>query len=188
MRSEHNVERVFVQLETENLILKPIDMSDKEFIYRQFSDSDVCRFLVDAEPLANIEEAEALIDWYTTPEPRGHHRWVIIRKVDTKPIGTCGYHNWNIKENICEIGFDLSSECWGKGYMTEALHRALKVGFENMDLNRIQAFVHVQNSRSVDLLLKLGFAQEGIIRDNHFFRGRYYDHFCFSLLRREWNP
>lgn len=71
--------------------------------------------------------------------------------------------------------------------MTESLHRAVKVGFENMGLNRIQAFVYVQNTRSVDLLLRLGFTQEGIIKDKHLFRGRYYDHFCFSLLKREWN-
>lgn len=187
--SEHNGKKVFIQLETKNLILKPVDMSDKEFIYKHFSNSDVCRFLLDADdlPCTDMKEAEALIDLYMTPAPRRHNRWVIIRKSDTVPIGTCGYHNWDIHNNICEIGYDLSREYWGKGYMMEALHRALRVGFENMGLNRIQAFVYVQNTRSVNLLLRLGFTQEGIIKDKYFFRGRYYDHFCFSLLKMEWN-
>jgi ribosomal-protein-alanine N-acetyltransferase len=179
--------KVCVRLETENLILKPIEMSYKEYIFKQFSNSDVTRFMVDEEPFSKMEEAEKLINSYTVPEPRMQHRWVIIRKSDTVPIGTCGYHNWNTKDNICEIGYDLSPEYWGMGYMTEALRKIITIGFENMDLNRIQAFVHVQNSRSVDLLLRLGFKQEGIVREQFFFRGKYYDHFSFSLLKREWS-
>ena len=70
--------------------------------------------------------------------------------------------------------------------MAEALKRALKMGFEDMSLNRIQAFVYVDNIRSVNVLTRLGFSKEGIIRDKHFFRGKYYDHFCFSLLKSEW--
>jgi hypothetical protein len=41
--SEPNGEKVFVQLEAEKLILKSLEMSDKEFIFKQFSDPDVTR-------------------------------------------------------------------------------------------------------------------------------------------------
>jgi len=79
----------------------------------QFSDCEVCRFLVDAEPFKSMDEAEERINWYMHPEPRDHHRWVIIRKADGAFIGTCGYHNWDKNNNICEIGYDLSSAYWG---------------------------------------------------------------------------
>lgn len=184
--SENIVKQVFLDLETENLYLRQISMDDKEEIYKQFSDCEVCQFLMDFEPLTSMEEAEEVINWFMRPEPRNNHRWVIIRKADGAFLGTCGYHKWDKNNNICEIGYDLSSDYWGRGYMTEALKAAIKVGFENMGLNRIQGFVHVQNEKSVNLLLKLGFKQEGIIRDKHFFRGNYYDHYCFSLLKREW--
>ena len=72
--SEHNAEKVFVRLETENLILKPFEMSDKEFIFKQFSDLDVIRFRVGEEPVTRMEEAKALITSYTIPEPRRQHR------------------------------------------------------------------------------------------------------------------
>ena len=92
--SEPNGEKVFVRLEAEKLILKSLEMSDKEFIFKQFSDPDVTRFMVDEEPFTRMEEAEALINSYTIPEPRRQHRWVITRKSDTAPIGTYprGYH------------------------------------------------------------------------------------------------
>ena len=72
--------------------------------------------------------------------------------------------------------------------MTEALKGALKVGFENMGLNKIQGFVHLQNEKSINLLLRSGFKQEGISRDKYLFRGNYYDHYCFTLLKRDWQP
>jgi [ribosomal protein S5]-alanine N-acetyltransferase len=176
---------IFSEVETENLVLRPISLTDREFILQQFSDPDVCRFFVDEEPLSNIKEAETLINWYTVPEPRNRHRWIIFRKMDGIPIGTCGYHIWDIKNHICEIGYDLAYNYWGKGYMTEALRRAIVFGFEIMDLNRIQAFVHTENIRSINLLKKFNFTQEGIFRDKHLYRGNYYDHLFFSLLRRE---
>jgi ribosomal-protein-alanine N-acetyltransferase len=184
--TENSVKEIFVQIETENLVLRNINMSDKAFVYEQFSDSEVCRFLLDAEPFTSMKEAEKLIEWYIKPEPRGQHRWIIVRKADGASLGTCGYHNWNVNDRCCDIGYDLNNRCWGKGYMTEALQGILKFGFENMRLNRIQAFVYPQNIKSVNLLLRLGFTREGIIRDKHFFRGNYYDHYCFSLLKREW--
>ena len=184
--SERDSQNIFRRLETENLTLKPLETSDKEFIFKQFSDPEVTRYLVDDEPMTSIENAEEMIDFYTGPEASTRNRWIIIRKSDNEPIGTCGYHIWNKKDNICETGYDLSPAYWGKGYMTEAMRRVITTGFEDMGLNRIQAFVDVRNTRSANLALRLGFTQEGIIRDRHFFRGEYYDHYCFSLLKREW--
>jgi len=85
------------------------------------------------------------------------------------------------------LGYDLCPPYWGKGYMTEALTKLITTGFADMGLNRIQAFIDVRNTRSVNLASRLGFKNEGIARDKHLFCGKYYDHYCFSLLKREWN-
>lgn len=75
----------------------------------------------------------------------------------------------------------------GQGYMEEGLVVAIESGFNNMALNRINAFVALENINSIKLLEKLGFKNEGIYRDKHLFRGKYYDHYSFSLLKRDWN-
>jgi ribosomal-protein-alanine N-acetyltransferase len=185
--NEHKTKINSIRLEAENLVLRPIEISDRDFIFQQFSDPEVCQYLVDEEPFTKIEEAEELIQFYTVSEPRRQYRWIIVRKSDGKSMGTCGYHKWDIRNNSSEIGYDLAPPFWGKGYMTEALTAALKIGFTNMDLNRIQALIDVRNERSVNLVSKLGFKNEGIIRDKYRFRGEYYDHYCFSLLKKEWN-
>ncbi|MBT3362111.1 MAG: GNAT family N-acetyltransferase [Chloroflexi bacterium] len=184
--SKSNGKSVFGQIETERLLLEPIGMPYQEFVFNHFSDPVVTRFMVDEEPLTDMEGAAELIEFYTSPKEPRHNRWVLVTKSDSTPIGTCGYHKWNGKDNIAEIGYDLSPAYWGKGYMTEALKSATEVGFESMKLNRIQAFVDVNNIKSVSLAKRLGFTREGTVRDKHLFRGKYYDHYMFSLLRREW--
>ena len=73
---------LFRELETDRLLLKNISAKDSEFILAMFSNDEVNRFLFDAEPLKDIQEADELIDFYTQEEPRGHHRWVLVRKDD----------------------------------------------------------------------------------------------------------
>jgi ribosomal-protein-alanine N-acetyltransferase len=70
--------------------------------------------------------------------------------------------------------------------MREALDAVLTYGFGKMGLNRVQAMVHPDNARSIHLLGRLGFTCEGVLRDWRFYKGRFWDEACFSLLRHEW--
>ncbi len=49
--------------------------------------------------------------------------------------------------------------------MTEAMKAVLNHGFRKLNLNRVQAFVYVGNDKSCNLLKRLGFKSEGIIRE-----------------------
>jgi ribosomal-protein-alanine N-acetyltransferase len=55
-----------------------------------------------------------------------------------------------------------------------------------MRLNRIEALVYVENDRSIQLLQRLGFKQEGVLRDYYYLDGKFYDHYLFTLLQMEW--
>jgi ribosomal-protein-alanine N-acetyltransferase len=72
--------------------------------------------------------------------------------------------------------------------MSETLRVVLSHGFEQMRLNRIEAVVYVGNDRSIQLLKRLGFQQEGILRDYYYLDGGFYDHYLFALLLKDWNP
>ncbi len=176
----------FKDLTTERLNLRKFCYGDLNFVYRHFSDGEVCRYLFDNEPVKTLEEAEEIVLWANdisgSPD---HHRWILEVKGYGLPMGTCGFHRWDKRNKIAEIGYDLASGYRKKGYMTEALKAMLGYGFEKMVLNRIEAFVYVGNEDSLSLLEKLGFAKEGIIRDKHLFRGEFYDHYCLSLLKRD---
>ncbi len=67
--------------------------------------------------------------------------------------------------------------------MSEALTAIIDFGFETMELNRIEALVFPGNENSSKLLKKLGFHLDGLLRQNYFCKGKYWDELCFSLLR-----
>lgn len=175
----------FADLETERLYLRRFTKDDAGFVLKQFSEPRVCEYLVDEDPMTEPSQAAALIEWYLDPRRDNACRWVLALKSSLTAIGTCGYHNWSQRNRSAEIGYDLSPEFWRQGFMNEALAMVISYGFEAMDLNRIQAFVHVRNQPSLRLLSRLGFKSEGIIREKYLCRGEYHDHFCLSLLRRE---
>nr|WP_250886490.1 GNAT family protein [Bacillus sp. SM2101] len=70
--------------------------------------------------------------------------------------------------------------------MKEALTTTINSVFNNMNLIRINAFVAIENDQSKYLLKSLGFQNEGIYREKHLYRGKNYDHYSYSLLKREW--
>ena len=158
---------------------------DAEFLLAHFSDPDISRYLVDAEPLATLADADKIIAFYQHAD-HGQCRWMLIDKQSQATIGTCGFHLCEPSYHKCEVGFDLAKGYWGRGLMQEAVDRILDHGFTSLKMNRVEALVHPDNRQSIRLLEKLGFQREGTIRDRFFFRDRYYDHELFSLLSREW--
>jgi ribosomal-protein-alanine N-acetyltransferase len=158
---------------------------DVDFVYHEFSDPNITRYLMDEPPLTNRDEARDIVQFFSDPEKKTHNRWVLVRKIDNQSIGTCGFHKWEKQYFRAEIGYDMAPQFWGQGYMKESLEVVLANGFQQMGLNRIDALVAVENKRSLLLLQKLGFQQEGLLRDYFYLDGNFYDHFLLSLLKRE---
>ena len=114
-------------------------------------------------------------------------RWGIAQKQDNSIIGHCGFFDID-KYNCCaEISYCLKSGLWGQGIMTEALDAMLKFGFEDYGLNRIAARVMKGNDASIGALRKLGFVQEGLLRESLYKNGRYHDLLVFSVLKSEYH-
>jgi ribosomal-protein-alanine N-acetyltransferase len=177
----------FPSIETTRLLFQPLKIEHIDFIFRHFSDSAVTRYLFDEPPVKNYAQAEEIVQFYLESAGKSYNRWVIVKKSSNQPIGTCGYHKWDKRYYRAEIGYDLGKDFWGQGYMTEALSAVISTGFDKMRLNRIDALVYVKNKPSIHLLQKLGFTQEGLLRDYFYLENNFYDHYIFSLLKREWN-
>ncbi|RSK26082.1 N-acetyltransferase [Bacillus sp. HMF5848] len=169
----------YKNLETDRLLLKNIDTGDREFIYSQFSDEEVNKYLFDAEPLNDINGAGEIIEFYLAPEPRLQHRWIIINKKNGLKMGTCGFHCWSTKDSNVEIGYDLKKEFWGNGYMYEALQAIIQFAKSSMNIKEIKACIYTENYQSIRLAEKFGFVATG--SKNEHFRGEEYLHTIYSL-------
>ncbi|KAF3886691.1 MULTISPECIES: GNAT family N-acetyltransferase [Nostocales] len=173
----------FPRIETKNLILRETKLADAEEVFQIFASDDVTKYH-DVETATHVEQAQFLIERRAQRfQNKQAIRWGIARKEDNIIIGSCGY---GIKNRFqVEIGYELAREHWRKGIMTEALGAIIKWGFQELDINRIEAMVLVENIASIKLLEKLGFLQEGLLREYGFWKGKFHDLKLFSLLRKD---
>lgn len=109
-------------------------------------------------------------------------RFWIFKKDDNKLIGNVCYSNivmGNFKS--CYLGYKLDKDEINKGYMTEAIKRTVEIMFEDFGLHRIEANVVPRNARSLRVMEKLGFEQEGFSRRYLEINGKWEDHIHFAV-------
>lgn len=86
----------------------------------------------------------------------------------------------------CTLGYTLSEEAQGKGYMHEALIPVIEFAFTRRNAHRIGANYMPHNQRSGRLLRSLGFQVEGYARDFLLINGQWQDHVLAALRNEDW--
>ena len=69
--------------------------------------------------------------------------------------------------------------------MREAARAALAFAFTRMEVHRVEAMIHVENTRSIRLAETLGFQREGRLRGNFYHGGVFHDHYIYALLESD---
>ncbi|MDQ6692736.1 MAG: GNAT family N-acetyltransferase [Candidatus Dormibacteraeota bacterium] len=88
--------------------------------------------------------------------------------------------------DMCVIGYALSHDVQGQGYMHEGLQATISYAFSELNLHRIMANFMPHNVRSNAVLRRLGFAVEGYARDYLFIGGSWRDHVLTALTNPNW--
>lgn len=172
----------FPDLGTERLRLRRLEAGDLDFLFAHFGNPRVGEYLVDDDAVTTPAQAEGILRFFLEQDGKGYNRWLMERKTDGRPLGTLGFHHWDRRNRHAEIGYDLSPQYWGGGYMREAVTAALDFAFAHMRLHRVEAMIHVENTRSQRLVDGLGFQREGLLRGNFSHNGQYHDHYLYALL------
>jgi len=177
----------FPTLRTGNLLLREITEADAPELLRIHGDAEHMRWF-GSDPPTGLGGAKQLVQTFASwrQEPASGTRWGLQLKATPGLIGTCGLFRWNRKWKTCVVGYEISPEHQGRGYMKEALATAFAWGFAEMGLNRIEAHVHPDNLRSRDLLRRFGFVEEARLREVGYWAGSHHDLLLCSLLRRDW--
>ncbi len=87
----------------------------------------------------------------------------------------------------CMIGYWMGERHAGQGHMARALDTVIPYIFGPLELHRIEAACIAENSRSIRLLEKAGFRQEGCLRGYLKINGEWRDHLMFALLESDGN-
>jgi ribosomal-protein-alanine N-acetyltransferase len=178
----------FPEFETERLVLRRMTLADAEFYLRHFSAPDIVELTAFDAPETLEKAKQELLEFCIKPfEENKGIRWGIVLKGETELAGTIGYHQWiKMGGYHARVGYDLAAAYRRRGIMTEALETVLRYGFETMRLNKVEACTDTRNVASMQLLQKLRFHQDGVLRENTYFHGRFIDEAVFSLLASEW--
>ncbi|MHC1749321.1 MAG: GNAT family N-acetyltransferase [Cellulosilyticaceae bacterium] len=176
----------FPEFETERLILRKIKYIDERDLYKVLSNPEVAKFDY-FYPVEKLKQVRQFISRYNEEIKQEEEiTWGIILKQKNKLIGTCGLGNFEAAARRAEIGYALAEDFWGNGYGTEAVAKAIAFGFNTINLNRIEATVTPGNQASINLLRKLHFKQEGIVRQRDFIKGKLEDGVIMALLKDEY--
>lgn len=100
--------------------------------------------------------------------------------------GVIGYHPVNWPNRKVEIGYWLGANFQGKGIMTRACHAVVRYAFEKLLLNRVTILCATGNLRSRAIPERLGFTQEGMLREAEWLYDHFVDLVVYSMLAREW--
>jgi ribosomal-protein-serine acetyltransferase len=139
-----------------------------------------------AEKLDSIDGTIEFIDGAVRQFERGDGFSALVRWKG-KPVGAVGLHYISTQRSQTEIGYWMDRAHWGRGLMTRCVRGLLAHVFDELGLNRVEIRCDVDNAASRRIPEKLGFRQEGVLRDASLLAaGRRGDLVVYGLLAREW--
>lgn len=101
-------------------------------------------------------------------------------------IGTCGLYQINGVHRTAELRIFIGNAgYWGQGIGTEATRLLVGWGFNKLNLNCIWLGVNEHHEAAISVYEKVGFAQDGILRQRFWRDGRYHSLIQMSLLAEE---
>ncbi len=176
-----------MQLTTSRLLLREFVAEDWKAVQAYQSDPLYTRYHAWEQPTET--EAREFVGRFVSQQheqPRAKFQLAIILPTSGKLIGNCGLRVNDISLREGNIGYELDSRYWGRGYATEAAREMLRVGFEEHNLHRIWAGCVAENVVSARVLEKIGMQREGYFREKEFFKGRWWDGLLYAILDHEW--
>jgi RimJ/RimL family protein N-acetyltransferase len=154
--------QAMTRLETERLILRPCQESDRDLFHEVSSDP---RVLVFFPFQRSREDSDMIFDMLCQSPPDGGLEFVVIEHRDSgNPIGFTGLSKPKLEPFLTaaavEIGWRLSARHWGKGFATEAAKTLLAHGFETLGLAEIISFSVEGNDRSEAVMRRIGMRRD----------------------------
>lgn len=150
-------------IETTRFILREFRFSDLDDLFEMDSDPEVHRFL-GKNPVTTKEEVEKSIEWVRSQYvDNGIGRFAI----EDKATGEClGWSGLKLEKQLRDfeyhdLGYRLKRKHWGKGVATETALASLKFGFQDLNLEKINAAADLDHEASNHILKKVGLKYQG---------------------------
>lgn len=159
----------------------------------------------DADPLVrhanNINVARQLRDRFPHPYTRDHAREFLEAVAGAEPPtnfaievageagGGLGFvAGRDVERYSAEVGYWLGEALWNRGIASEALELFTRYAFDRLRLLRLFALPLADNTASIRVLEKAGFAREGTLRAACVKYGEPRDQVMYARINGGWSP
>lgn len=100
--------------------------------------------------------------------------------------GVVGFHQIDWHNRNTALGYWLGATYQGRGIMTAAVQAMVDIAFNEYHLHRVEIQAAVTNRKSRAIPERLGFTQEGVIRQAERLLDRFVDHAVYGMLAPDW--
>ena len=163
--------------------LRAYEPGDVDTLYRWYNDPEVRQHLQMRYPLSRANE----VAWVERNKTVSYDVCdLAVETLDGRLVGGVSLRTKGPEVRCAELGISLGDKTmWRQGYGTDATRLICRVGFEQMDLHRIELWVHGGNERAMAVYRKVGFVFEGTAREAFFRNGQRVDMHLMGLLAHE---
>jgi ribosomal-protein-serine acetyltransferase len=177
----------------------PLPVTD-DAVLRPFEDGDAAELT--AVVAANREHLARWLPWASSAGYIDSAEYISLKVAQQKAddgfegaivlagriVGAAGFHAIDRVNRSTSIGYWLAAEVVGRGLMTATVRALLDQAFGSLELHRVVIEVVVDNARSRAVPERLGFTDEGILREAKRFGDRYEDAVLYAMLASDWPP
>ncbi len=171
--------------ETSRLVLRKLEVQDATEYFDILSDPETIRHTrwgLSQEVKDTITYLEYLEQKYQLKQA---YHWGVVDKESQKLIGRVAFISFDKENDRTEIGYVISRLYWNKGLITEAAKELIDYGFNELEVNRIEAKCNEDNLGSERVMQKIGMKLEGILREQLKMNGKYHNQKMYSLIKSD---
>ncbi|HLI09055.1 MAG TPA: GNAT family protein [Ktedonobacteraceae bacterium] len=167
--------------------LRTFDIQDTEELYALIDANreHLRRWMGWIDTITSVKDIRSFI-WHSQARQSQNNGFNAGIFYQGKIVGVIGFHFIDHEDHKTEIGYWLAASAQGKGLMTRACRTMVDYAFQELRLNRVEIQVATGNARSRAIPERLGFTQEGVLRDDAWLRDHFVDHVVYGMLAREW--
>lgn len=171
----------------EKIRLRQLEKSDIDAIIKDWNTYETRRYLGNIFPNSRADE-EKWIERVQQNQREGKEYVFVIERIEDEAfLGTCGLHNISWIDRYAILGIAIYNPVnLNKGYGTEAMKLLLKIGFDFLNLHRIELEVFERNERAKHVYKKVGFKEVGRRRQTRYIEGKYWDSVIMDILKEEY--
>lgn len=170
----------------EKVCLRAYKEEDIKMAMKLVNDKELKKFLVTNIPFPmSLWEEEAWVKSQKGSES-GEYNFAIEDIKTGKYIGGCGIQKVNWLTRVAVVGIMIGDkDYWGKGYGTDAMKVLMKFIFEDMNISKIRLHTFSFNERAKKCYEKCGFEVEGVLKNEIFKEGKYYDEIIMAAFGKK---